>query len=138
MPDANKDQALHGEFRWCVFCVVFIYYLCTHARLHADLIPHLKPSSSARRRHSSPSSSRARQPKVNQGFEAEAEFTRSFNSQLPLTPHPAARNHPPRARPSKLIASAEHASGKAKILLDGRGVRVPGYHDGNGVGAPVI
>ncbi|KAF8185343.1 hypothetical protein K438DRAFT_1836912 [Mycena galopus ATCC 62051] len=38
----------------------------------------------------------------------------------------------------RFIASAAHAPGKAKILLDGRGVRVPGYPDGNRVGAPMI
>ncbi|KAF8184359.1 Aldehyde/histidinol dehydrogenase [Mycena galopus ATCC 62051] len=48
-----------------------------------------------------------------------------------------ARNHPVRARIERVIASAEHAPGRAKILL-GRGVRVPAYPDGTWVGTPVI
>ncbi|KAF8184362.1 hypothetical protein K438DRAFT_1974560 [Mycena galopus ATCC 62051] len=42
------------------------------------------------------------------------------------------------ARIECLIASAEHAPGKAKFLLDGRGVRVPTSPDGNRMGAPVM
>ncbi|KAF8185330.1 Aldehyde/histidinol dehydrogenase [Mycena galopus ATCC 62051] len=57
--------------------------------------------------HSSPSSSRAGQLKVNQWFEAGVDFL----------------------KPGKA---------KAKILLEGRRVCVPGYPDGNFVGATII
>ncbi|KAF8203513.1 Aldehyde/histidinol dehydrogenase [Mycena galopus ATCC 62051] len=42
------------------------------------------------------------------------------------------------ARIEGLIASADNARAKTKILLDGRGVLVPGYPAGNWVGATII
>ncbi|TFK36856.1 methylmalonate-semialdehyde dehydrogenase [Crucibulum laeve] len=66
---------------------------------------------------------RAQKLKVSGGFEKDADLG-------PLI-SPAAK-----ARVTGLIASAEEDGGK--IVLDGRGVEVPGYPDGNFVGPTII
>ncbi|KAL4242134.1 Methylmalonate-semialdehyde dehydrogenase [Abortiporus biennis] len=66
---------------------------------------------------------RAKKLKVNQGFEAGTDLGPVIS--------PAAKK-----RVNSLIASAEEEGGK--ILLDGRGIEVPGYPHGNWVGATII
>lgn len=66
---------------------------------------------------------RAKKLKVNQGFEKGADLGPVIS--------PAAKS-----RITSLIASAEEEGGK--VLLDGRGIQVPDYPDGNWVGPTVI
>ncbi|THG98372.1 hypothetical protein EW026_g3793 [Hermanssonia centrifuga] len=66
---------------------------------------------------------RAKKLKVNQGFEKGADFGPVIS--------PASKQ-----RITGLIASAEEQGGK--VILDGRGLEVPGYPDGNWVGPTII
>ncbi|KAF8203520.1 Methylmalonate-semialdehyde dehydrogenase [Mycena galopus ATCC 62051] len=114
MPDANKDQALNallGAACGAAGQRCMAISVAVFVGAAQKFIPELV--------------ARAGKLKLNQGFEKGAEFG-------PVTT-PAART-----RIESLIASADTADSKAKILLDGRGVQVPGFPAGNWVGATVI
>lgn len=112
MPDANKDQALNA----------LIGAACGAAGQRCMAISVVVLVGTAQK-FLPDLIERASKLKVSQGFEEGAEFG-------PVTT-PAAK-----ARIEGLIASAEKEGGK--ILLDGRGIQVPGYPDGNFIGATII
>ncbi|KAJ7449062.1 methylmalonate-semialdehyde dehydrogenase [Mycena galericulata] len=112
MPDANKDQALNallGAACGAAGQRCMAISVAVLVGAAQEFLPELV--------------ARASKLQVNQGFEKGAEFG-------PVTT-PAAK-----ARIEGYIAQAEREGGT--ILLDGRGVQVPGYPDGNFVGATLI
>ncbi|KAF5391095.1 hypothetical protein D9757_003154 [Collybiopsis confluens] len=130
LPDANKDQALNA----------LIGAACGGKALFFQVLVDVHRRVQRRGKDAWPSQlvavfvgtaqkflpeliERVKKLKVSQGFEQE-EFSG------PVTT-PAAK-----ARIEGLIASADKEGGK--ILLDGRGLQVPGYPDGNFVGATII
>jgi len=112
MPDANKDQALNA----------LIGASCGAAGQRCMAISVAVLVGTAQK-FLPDLIDRARKLKVSQGFEEGAEFG-------PVST-PAAK-----ARIEGLISSAEKEGGK--ILLDGRGIQISGYPDGNFVGATII
>ncbi|KAF8133576.1 hypothetical protein K438DRAFT_1787452 [Mycena galopus ATCC 62051] len=77
---------------------------------------------------------------VNQVFEEGAEFQSDFNSPAlkPSTQRPCNLPRHERAHRGPHCSVESASPMKAKLLLDGRGVRVPGYPDGNFVGTTII
>ncbi|KIK64109.1 hypothetical protein GYMLUDRAFT_71552 [Collybiopsis luxurians FD-317 M1] len=112
MPDANKDQALNA----------LLGAACGAAGQRCMAISVAIFVGTAQK-FITELIERAGKLKVSQGFEKGADFG-------PVTT-PAAK-----ARIEGLIGSAEKEGGK--ILLDGRGVQVSGYPDGNFIGATII
>jgi len=112
MPDANKDQALNA----------LLGAACGAAGQRCMAISVAVLVGSAQK-FLPELIERASKLKVSQGFEQGAEFG-------PVTT-PGAKT-----RIEGLIASAEKEGGK--ILLDGRGIQVPGYPDGNFIGSTII
>ncbi|KAF9260222.1 Methylmalonate-semialdehyde dehydrogenase [Marasmius fiardii PR-910] len=112
MPDANKDQALNallGAACGAAGQRCMAISVAVLVGTAQKFLPDLIE--------------RAKKLKVSQGFEKGAEFG-------PVTT-PAAKS-----RIEGLITSVEKEGGK--ILLDGRGAQVPGFPNGNFVGATII
>ncbi|KAJ7615001.1 Methylmalonate-semialdehyde dehydrogenase [Roridomyces roridus] len=114
MPDANKDQAINallGAACGAAGQRCMAISVAVFVGAAKDFIPDLV--------------AKAKTLKVSQGFEKGAEFG-------PVTT-PAAK-----ARIEAYIDSVEKEGKGGKILLDGRNVQIPGYADGNFVGATVV
>ncbi len=82
---------------------------------------------------------RAKKLKVNQGFEKGADLYvfLPLSQNILLFCHSGPVISPAsKQRITGLIASAEEQGGK--VILDGRGLEVPGYPDGNWVGPTII